>query len=134
MKKINFVIFVYLLVVAIPVSAHYYENNPDYEFIGAGNGGTWYLYLKSIDVQEYNPPHYQIAGDFIYVNGDGSERTNKRHILKRYDWNKKETYHCNDYGIWLKDEVNDKNMASVQVRIFANALFRAAYGMNFYDN
>ena len=88
--------------------------------------------LSSVDVQEYNPPHYQIAGTFIHVIGDDSGKYSEHYTVKRYNWYTKETYSRKDYGNWVKDEVSARNMVSAQIKAFANALFYAAYGMNFY--
>lgn len=129
------VVMIVAIISAISVSicsAYDYDSDPNYKFIGNGNGGTWYLDLSSIDVQEYNPPHYQIAGTFIHVSGDASVGYSDHYTVKRYNWYAKETYHRNDYGNWVKDEVSARNMASAQTKAFANALFYAAYGMNFY--
>ena len=108
-------------------SADPYENNPNYLYIGAGNGGMWYFKKSSLDVQEYNPPHYQIAGTFIHY----SQSAVSRYIVKRYNWYTKESFSLEN-GYWEKDEVNGNYMAAKQTRHFANILFRAAYGMNFY--
>lgn len=51
--------------------AYVYDNDSNYVYIGTyGSGGySTYLYLPSVDVQEYNPPHYQIAGNFVTIGG-----------------------------------------------------------------
>ena len=108
-------------------SANYYDDSPNYEFIGAGNGGMWYFQKSSLEVQEYNPPHYQISGIFIYY----SQSANERYIVKRYNWYTKESFSLQN-GYWEKDNVNGNYMAAKQTRHFANILFRAAYGMDFY--
>ena len=44
-------------------AANRYDNDPDYYYVMSVQGPKTYLYLPSIDVQEYNPPHYQIRGE-----------------------------------------------------------------------
>ena len=134
MKKIlSALVFAICILSVNFCSADPYSNNPNYVFVTAGQMGYYYLYRPSVDVQEYNPPHYQIAGHFIHYGGmDGRTLTNIYKTL-RYNWYTKETFHLEN-GYWVKDIVRD-NLDSQPVRQnrqFADALFRAAYGMNFY--
>ena len=129
MKKIlSALVFAICILSVNFCSADPYENNPNYLYIGAGNGGMWYFKKSSLDVQEYNPPHYQIAGTFIHY----SQSAVSKYIVKRYNWYTKETFHLKN-GYWEKDEVNGNYMMPIQTRHFANILFYAAYGMNFYN-
>jgi len=112
-------------------SANRYDDSPDYIFVTAGNMGYCYLYLPSVDVQEYNPPHYKIAGHFIHYGGlDGKTLTNIYKTI-RYNWYTKETFQLEN-GSWKKSDVNGEIQPVRQNRKFADALFRAAYGMDFY--
>ena len=112
-------------------SADPYKNNPNYYFVTAGQMGNYYLYLPSVDVQEYNPPHYQIAGHFIHYGGMDGKTLRNIYTTLRYNWYTKESFSLEN-GYWEKDEVNGNYMAAKQTRHFANILFRAAYGMDFY--
>ena len=108
----------------------YYDNNPDYVYVCTGH---WiaYLYLPSVDVQEYNPPHYQIAG--LFVTTDGIDRELKKIETIRYNWYTKETF------VYVDDHwVNAESLFVTEYHLdnhkkSANALFRVAYGMNFYN-
>ena len=112
----------------------YYENHPDYRLFYSHQGYYSYLYVPSIDVQEYNPPHYQIGYKLIDITEIlGTNEKKWRYDSKRYNWYTKETFSLKN-GYWVKDEVQD-NLDSQPVRTnrkFADALFRAAYGMDFY--
>ena len=113
-------------------SAYDYDSDPDYIYVIYGDMGCYYLYAPSVDVQEYNPPHYQIAGHFIHYGGsDGKTLTNIYKTI-RFNFYTKETFSRNDYGNWEKDDVNGEWKIPRQNRQFADALFRAAYGINFY--
>ena len=102
-----------------------------------------YLNKKSIEVQTYKPPHYQIAGVFSCDADSGEYEDYKNYLEKiggkeygkgryeffyylvvRYNFNTKESFHLQN-GHWVKDstEVSKKN---------ADALFKVAYNMNFY--
>jgi len=108
-----------------------YDRHPDYIFVTTGQMGVYYLYLPSVDVQEYNPPHYQISGHFIHYGGlDGKTLTNI-YITLRYNWYTKETFQLKN-GYWEKADVSGDYQPVRQNRQFADALFRAAYGMDFY--
>lgn len=110
-----------------------YDGNPDYIYIGTyGSGGfAYYLYVPSIDVQEYNPPHYQIEGKFLSVFHHGEGSANSYYETIRYNWYMKETFKLNDRGYWEKENTDGEIGRYNRKR--ANALFRAAYGMNFYN-
>ena len=140
MKKILsvFVFFIFISNYNFCTADPYKDDN-NYKFVATGSSGIFYLNLKSIDIQEYNPPYYKIAGDFIHVYfSSNGEKISVQHVVKRYDWGKKISYHLNEYGTWIADKVNDKlnpedDSDSVKrARKFADALFLAAYGINFY--
>ena len=111
---------------------NYYNNDPDYIYITT-HQGTFYLYRPSIDVQEYNPPHYQIAGHVIHVNGFNGGISHWYPVI-RYNWYTKETFHRNEYGNWEKDFIKGTYGlgAGGRNRKFADVFFRAAYNMDFY--
>ena len=109
-------------------SAYVYDNDPDYEFVCAGGGGQSYLYIPSVDVQEYNPPHYQIAGHFVHAGA----HTKNYYVALRYNWYTKETFKLDDYGNWRKQNIGDSSSFSQRERNHADALFRAAYRISFY--
>lgn len=119
-------------------SAYSYDDDPNYYLVLDARRGYMvktYLRLDSVKVQEYNPPHYQIAGEFIHVNPDGSKKD--VYLVIRYNYNTKMTFARNDdYGDWKKftdGTDKDGHTVSYELRAFANALFIAAYGMKFYE-
>ena len=130
MKKFLSALMIALIVTfsANICAANRYDDDPDYVYVMAHGQGIVYLYIRSIDVQEYNPPHYQIAGTFVHVSGmyHNLGKTTTYYVTKRYNWYTKETFRRNDYGNWEKDY----NVYHAKVE--ADALFRAAYGMDFY--
>lgn len=135
MKKILSVLLSAICILSINLCSanlhDYYENNPDYVYVATGHFSA-YLYLPSVDVQEYNPPHYQIAG--LFVGTDGLDRKVERIEIVRFNWDTKETFHLNKNGYWEKEEVYNDNRQIYYEKKRANALFRAAYGMDFYGD
>ncbi len=135
MKKFTALIAGLLLIVASVgvCSANYYDDSPDYFYIGIyGSGGYKnYLYLPSVEVQEYKPPHYQIAGDIVMIGGKKIISEIRLHRIIRYNWYTKESYSYYEnrkpWERWKKDDVQER-----QYRNIADALFRAAYGIDFY--
>jgi len=112
-------------------SANRYDNDPDYICMFSHQGYYNYLYLPSIDVQEYNPPHYQIGYKVVEFN-DSSRKSVWRYDAKRYNWYTKESFHLEN-GYWVKDDVyNWAPGPARRARYAADVVFRAAYGMNFY--
>ena len=109
-------------------SADPYENNPNYLYIGAGNGGMWYFKKSSLNVQE---PHYQIAGKFVSYSGYYHKVGQSIYSVQRYNWYTKESFSLQN-GRWVKNETGGTDNISRSNRRTADALFRAAYGMDFY--
>ena len=123
------------------------KSNPNY--IVVRDSGSYitdviYFYSPSLSVKEYKPPHYKISGYFYDLYEDGrSIITDKIYYQVRYNWYTKESWHleyyANDSGdllnekdyYWEKDGRGTDGKSEIQ-RQMADALFRAAYGMNFY--
>lgn len=140
MKKFFSVILVCVIIFSTKCFAYYdpdydpYENNPNYIYVTTGGQGVFCLYKPSVDVQEYNPPHYQIAGNFIHYSSlFEKDHTTNIHMTLRYNWYTKETFHLED-GYWKKIEIDETKaaMAAIHNRRFADALFNVAYKMDFY--
>lgn len=129
MKKFFGIIALFLFVTANVACAGWnqYEDDMNYQQVMGGRGGAMYLNLRSVEVQEHNPPHYQIAGDFVFVGGHISNQGYKKHfhIVVRYNYNTRTTVRVS--GEWAKGKSRshwDKAME--------NSLFRIAYGRNFF--
>ncbi len=112
--------------------ARYYDNDSNYVLFGAwGSGGYFhYWYLPSIEIQEYNPPHYQISATEVVIGGKKIISETREKISIRYNWYTKETFHFEN-GHWVNDTV--EGLEGEYYKNRANALFRAAYRMNFYN-
>ena len=115
-----------------------YENDANFAYVytaGSGNA-RMYLDLNSVDVQEYDPPHYQIAGTFILQSGN-SPHNEIRYTEMRFNYSTKEVSMRHEDGRWYRYgsyvESDYSDLISYYVRTMANALFRAAYRMNFYN-
>lgn len=135
MKKILFSLTVAIVAFSASVCAAYgYDDDPNYVYIGTyGSGGySTYLYLPSVDVQIYNPPHYQIAGNFVSIGGKKTISESWGVLSVRFNWNSKETYSKNIDGHWEKENISKGYGNGGYYKKRANALFRAAYGMDFY--
>ena len=127
-----------MVVLVIILSANFcaaydYNYDPDYVYVTTAHQGSYYFYLPSVNVQEYNPPHYQIAGTFVHVYNIGNGWKERRFaVIKRYNLYTKETFSRDKNGYWRKTEIEPDCTATKVNRSFADALFRAAYGMDFY--
>ena len=134
MKNFLFAVIIALVVaLSANCSAYDYDHDPNYVFIVSGDVAFTYFYTPSVEVQEYNPPHYQIAGQFVRV-GLLDERVEHFKVTMRYNWHTKEVFTRTIEGRWEKAHVSDEAdsvLARGNART-ANAMFKAAYGINFY--
>ena len=113
-------------------SANRYDDDPDYMFVTAAQGSI-YLHLPSVDVQEYNPPHYQIAGHFIHLLNGSEDNISDFFRTYRYNWDTKEIFSMDEYGNFKKSDIKNGNtQSSLRSRKICDSLFRAAYGIDFY--
>ena len=137
----------FLISVSVNIcSAYVYDNDSNYVYIGTyGSGGySTYLYLPSVDVQEYNPPHYQIAGNFITIGGKETISEDWLIHVVRYNWYTKETYSKNFQGIVVKEKIIDSGDAVIiegvlmpflerhTVLIFTDIDWRNIYAEDFF--
>ena len=109
----------------------YYDNNSNYKILGGRQGYYSYIYLPSVHVQEYNPPHYQIGFNELYIDENAGTKKWIYNGAKRYNWYTKESFHLEN-GYWVKDNVTSPPGPAQRARYAADALFRVAYGMDFY--
>ena len=83
-------------------------------------------------MQEYNPPHYQIAATLVTV----VEETDfyNVYIVIKYNWYTKETFTLNKYGNFEKDDIkgNEPYVPNLRARSIRDVIFNAAYNMPFY--
>ena len=135
MKKFLFAAVLILSVVAqvSSVQAIYdpYENDANFAYVYSGHGGTMYLDLNSVNVQAYDPPYYQIAGTFVFQPGSNAS-VREFYVEMRFNYSTKETFE-RDGGQWRLKDARGESQISSRNRAMANALFRAAYRMNFYN-
>ena len=130
MKKFFVALTVLLVLFSANICAAYvYDDDSDYVYLGTyGSGGySTYLYLPSVDVQEYNPPHYQIAGNFVTIGGRYEISESWLIQVVRFNWYTKETFNQNSDKRWQKENIGD-----IYFRKRADLLFNAAYGIDFY--
>ncbi|MBR5913396.1 MAG: hypothetical protein IKZ58_03395 [Selenomonadaceae bacterium] len=135
MRKIIFMAVLAIAAMTFNIcSANDYDNNPDYTYVITANQGTYYLNIKTLDVVKYRPPQYQIAGSFIHVSpqSDGTEKVTSRYVLLMFDFDSKEVFNKDTYGNWEKSNTEGETTNAKVNRKFADALFRAAYGQDFF--
>ncbi len=112
-------------------SAHNYDDDPNYIRASTNAGVSYYIDLRTIGVQLYNPPYYIIAAKITSVR-HRPYTENSYYLAKKYDWNKKETFSIDRNGNWHKDEIKDSGFVSKNSRNFCDSLFRAVYNIDFY--
>lgn len=135
MKKILSAVLFAICILSVNFCfANPYDDNPNYIRVRYALNSFAYINLNSVKVQEYNPPHYQISAHYVVVvEGRGGENNIQEYdITKRYNWDTKETFHLNEAGNWQKDDIKGNLASNARSRAFCDAIFRAAYNINFY--
>ena len=137
MKKFLSVVAFWIMIITsanlcLAYERNEYDNSPYYVFVTTSQGHI-YLDLRTVNVHDYNPPHYQIAGEFIWVGHFDKGISRRFEVAIRYNFDTKETYVRRD-GYWTKSDVNGDSNFQKSNRKFADALFSAAYGMDFYGS
>lgn len=123
MKKI-----ILMFAVTFIVATSFNICNAEYVYVTT-NKGTIYLDTSSVRVGDYNPPYYQVGGHFILH--DGNKVINSFDVILSYNWNTKETFSWQN-GSWQRYNTYGESTGPRMNRKIADALFRIAYGQNFY--
>ena len=106
-----------------------YDNNRNFAYIESHMGISSYLDLRTVKILRNDPPYYMISGDVIQYNIDHNRVYETLNITHFYNAISYETYTKNKYtnNDWSKDNVKlDSN------RRYADSLFKAAFGKDFY--
>ena len=110
-----------------------YKHDYNYEYVYTHSGVSSYLDKRTVNVYEYNPPLYVIAGSFArFYNNQEGKILDPVFVEIQFNYKKRETFTRRN-GVWEKDVTTPNTSVGESNRAFANALFRAAYGMDFYD-
>lgn len=118
----------------------YWNDDENYPIIFYGNQGIAYALDKSsVQVDEYNPPVYQIEGIiYAFDFGDKQDSSSKRveRVTYRYNYDKRQIYKIENDGSCRKLQVSGKYNAVSDRRVVAEALslFEVAYNMAFPIN
>ena len=111
-----------------------YKNSANYEYIRSTlDKCDMYFSKKSVQVDEYNPPYYQITGTFIWVKRELDEITGTEEYTVKYDFDRKEAaMYIN--GTWRQIDITSypDSMATRTNKAIVNSMFRAAYGITFW--
>lgn len=100
----------------------------DYEPIFDLNGGTMYVYLPSVNADEYNPPFYQISADTVYI--DKNLRETKRNTVFRYNYDKQTVYLKAVDGKWYWLDAAESEISAKELQL-AEWLFFRCYNTPF---
>lgn len=131
-KGIGMLILAAALLSGAVCSANAYDDNPDYQFLYYGAQGSNYLDLTSIAVNEYNPPKYEISAITVHVSGDNGNVSSNTATI-RYNYNSQTAYSLNPWTKkWVRVENREDDLVHKRGVILINAVFHAAYGMDFF--
>jgi len=119
-------------------------NDGDWVIVSGRQGVAWYAVRSSVNVEEYNPPYYQIAMEIVTMNfprvnnREGEPYVTGKNIARfRYNWDRKVIYTGNpgDWHLWNHHDSNALTTAGGWPKIpcSAEVAFITAYNMRFYD-
>ena len=117
-----------MLAVTFILATSFNVCNAEYVYVTT-NKGNIYLDTSSVKVVDPNPPYYYIGGHFI--NHDGNKVVNSFDVVLGYNWDTKETFSWQN-GSWQRFNTYGESTGPRMNRKIADALFKIAYGQNFY--
>jgi len=113
-------------------------DNGNLVFVDGQMGYGFYAVRSSVNVQNYNPPQYQIAINTISVNVDNGERGKVRTHYFKYNWDSKTVYYYSEQkDAWIMWDVNRSYghaEGAPMIPNLAEVAFVSAYNMRFYGD
>jgi len=104
------------------------ESAESYEPVYDMDGGTMYLVIPTVDVDEYNPPFYQISADSLFISKE--QREIRRRVTFRYNRNKQTIYLKGTDNKWYWLDYNESEISAKEL-LLAERMFFLCYQIPF---
>ena len=129
MAKIFFGVFICWIFFVSPVSANPYASDKNFVYVYYNS----YLDLRTVSVQKNSPPYFIVKGDLVHVDTKSNTASLYADITIKFDLLAHRTFHRNNKtGNWKLGDTFGTSSAETSNRKIADALFKAAFGREFY--
>jgi len=122
-------VFVWVMLLASVVSANPYESDKNFVYVYYDS----YLDLRTVSVQKNSPPYFIVKGDIVHVDTKSNTASLYADITIKFDLLAHRTFHRNNKtGNWKLGNTFGTSSEETSNRKIADALFKAAFGQEFY--
>lgn len=129
MMKIFLSVFVWGMLLASVVSANPYASDKNFVYVYYNS----YLDLRTVSVQKNSPPYFIVEGDIVHVDTKSNTASLYADITIKFDLLAHRTFnHNNKTGNWKLGNTFGTSSEETSNRKIADALFKAAFGREFY--
>lgn len=129
MMKMFLSVFVWVMLLASVVSANPYANDKNFAYVYYNS----YLDLRTVSVQKNSPPYFIVEGDIVHVDTKSNTASLYADITIKFDLLAHRTFHHNNKtGNWKLGNTFGTSSEETSNRKIADALFKAAFGREFY--
>ena len=129
MMKMFLSVFIWFMLLASAVSANPYASDKNFVYVYYNS----YLDLRTVSVQKNSPPYFIVKGDIVHVDTKSNTASLYADITIKFDLLAHSTFHCNNKtGNWKLGNTFGTSSEETSNRKIADALFKAAFGWEFY--
>lgn len=129
MMKMFLSVFIWVMLSASAVSANPYAGDKNFVYVYYNS----YLDLRTVSVQKNSPPYFIVKGDIVHVDTKSNTASLYADIIIKFDLLAHSTFHCNNKtGNWKLGNTFGTSSEETSNRKIADALFKAAFGQEFY--
>lgn len=122
-------VFVWVMLSASAVSANPYAGDKNFVYVYYNS----YLDLRTVSVQKNSPPYFIVKGDIVHVDTKSNTASLYADITIKFDLLAHRTFHRNNkMGNWKLGNTFGTSSEETSNRKIADALFKAAFGQEFY--
>ena len=128
MMKMFLSVFIWFMLLASVVNANPYVSDKNFVYVYYNS----YLDLRTVSVQKNSPPYFVVKGAFVHFDSKSGASSVPRNVAVKFDLLAHRTFHRNKVGNWELSHVHGASSSDTSNRKIADALFKAAFGREFY--
>lgn len=122
-------VFVWVMLFVSVAGANPYASDKNFVYVYYNS----YLDLRTVSVQKSSPPYFIVKGDIVHVDTKSNTASLYADITIKFDLLAHRTFHRNNKtGNWKLGNTFGTSSEETSNRKIADALFKAAFGREFY--